>query len=172
MKYMTRTAWYSWTDHKTNTAIANKLNITPVLDKIQDYNRNWIQYVNWMPRNRLHRSIKKYTLKGKRNQGRPLKRLLHVWDWNRSTTEYEINLYPQNLWFTVLIMKIGFQVLTAASIMFRIVFWDVLPCKIIVDRRFRGTYCPDDGGSKYLWNVGRQLFYTAVQPRRQFWTWK
>jgi hypothetical protein len=22
---------------------------------------------------------------------------------------------------------------------FRIVFWDVLPCKIIVDRRFRGT---------------------------------
>jgi hypothetical protein len=24
---------------------------------------------------------------------------------------------------------------------FRIVFWDVLPCKIIVDRRFRGTCC-------------------------------
>jgi hypothetical protein len=24
---------------------------------------------------------------------------------------------------------------------FRIVFWDVLPCIIIVDRRFRGTYC-------------------------------
>jgi hypothetical protein len=29
---------------------------------------------------------------------------------------------------------------------------------------------PDDGGSTYLWNVGRQLFYTAVHPRRQFWT--
>jgi hypothetical protein len=26
--------------------------------------------------------------------------------------------------------------------MFRVVFWDVLPCKIIVDRRFRGAYCP------------------------------
>jgi hypothetical protein len=25
--------------------------------------------------------------------------------------------------------------------MFRIVFWDVLPCKMIVDRRFRGAYC-------------------------------
>jgi hypothetical protein len=25
--------------------------------------------------------------------------------------------------------------------MFRIVFWDVLPCKIIVDRHFRGAYC-------------------------------
>jgi hypothetical protein len=25
--------------------------------------------------------------------------------------------------------------------MFRIVFWDVLPCKMIVDRRFRVAYC-------------------------------
>jgi hypothetical protein len=57
---------------------------------------------------------------------------------------------------------------------FRIFFWDLLPYKIIVDRRFRSTCClhhrPDDGGSTYLWNVGRQLFYTAVHPRRQFWT--
>jgi hypothetical protein len=29
---------------------------------------------------------------------------------------------------------VRFQVLTAASMMFRIVFWDVLPCKTIVDR--------------------------------------
>jgi hypothetical protein len=29
---------------------------------------------------------------------------------------------------------------------------------------------PDDGGSTYLWNVGRQLFNTAVHPRRQIWT--
>jgi hypothetical protein len=34
-----------------------------------------------------------------------------------------------------------FQVLTAASMKIIIVFWDVLPCKIIVDRRFRSTYC-------------------------------
>jgi hypothetical protein len=33
-----------------------------------------------------------------------------------------------------------FQVLTAASMMFRVVFWDILPCKMIVDRRFRGAY--------------------------------
>jgi hypothetical protein len=33
---------------------------------------------------------------------------------------------------------VRFQVLTAASMMFRIVFWYVLPCKMIVDRRFRG----------------------------------
>jgi hypothetical protein len=47
---------------------------------------------------------------------------------------------------------------------FRFVFWDVLPYKIIVHRRFRGTV--DDGDSMYLWSVGRQLFYTAVHPRR------
>jgi hypothetical protein len=57
---------------------------------------------------------------------------------------------------------------------FRFVFWDVLPFKVIVDRRFRGTCClhhrPDDGGSTYFWNVGRRLFYTAVHPRIQIWT--
>jgi hypothetical protein len=119
--------------------------------------------------------------------------------------------------------RVAKKIPEAVEIMFRIVFWDVLPCKIIVDRRFRGTYClhhqgwvslarkdrvyvgvqwtgltwfltyrlsfpidqpntldsyitaflsliPDDGGSTYLWNVARQLFYTAVHPRRQFWT--
>jgi hypothetical protein len=30
------------------------------------------------------------------------------------------------------------------------------------------THCPDDGGSKDLWNVGKLLpDYTALQPRRQ-----
>jgi hypothetical protein len=59
---------------------------------------------------------------------------------------------------------------------FRFVLWDVLPCKITVDQRFRGTCClhhhqrPDDGGSTYLWNVGPQLFYMAGHPRRQIWT--
>jgi hypothetical protein len=38
-------------------------------------------------------------------------------------------------------LNVRFQVLTAASMRFRIVFWDVLPCKIIVVRRFRGTCC-------------------------------
>jgi hypothetical protein len=33
-----------------------------------------------------------------------------------------------------------------------------------------GLLIPDDGGSTHLWNVGRQSFYTAVHPRRQFWT--
>jgi hypothetical protein len=33
-----------------------------------------------------------------------------------------------------------------------------------------GSLIPDDGGSTHLWNVGRQSFYMAVHPRRQFWT--
>jgi hypothetical protein len=37
--------------------------------------------------------------------------------------------------------SVSFQVLTAASMKFKIDFWDVLPYKIIVDRRFRGTCC-------------------------------
>jgi hypothetical protein len=28
---------------------------------------------------------------------------------------------------------------------------------------------PDDGGSSNLWNVDRQLIYTELHPRRQFW---
>jgi hypothetical protein len=77
--------------------------------------------------------------------------------------------------FLCFFCPLRFQVLTTASMKFRFVFWDVLPCKIIVYRRFRGT-CYfhhqgyDDGGNTYLWNVGRQLFYTAVHPRRQIWT--
>jgi hypothetical protein len=40
-----------------------------------------------------------------------------------------------------------FQILTAASMKFR-VFWDVVPCsQVDVDRRFRDAYCPDDGDS-------------------------
>jgi hypothetical protein len=30
------------------------------------------------------------------------------------------------------ILVVRFQVLTAASMMFRVVFWDILPCKMIV----------------------------------------
>jgi hypothetical protein len=42
---------------------------------------------------------------------------------------------------TLQVSNVRFQVLTATSMKLRIVFWDALQCKIIVDRRFRGTYC-------------------------------
>jgi len=37
-----KTASYNRTDYKTNTEIVKILNITPVLDIIWDYRRNWI----------------------------------------------------------------------------------------------------------------------------------
>jgi hypothetical protein len=75
-KYMRRTAGYIWTDYKTNVQIAKELKITPVLDKLLEYKRKWIQHVNRMPRNKLPRVMNQYSPTGRRNHGRPLKRLL------------------------------------------------------------------------------------------------
>jgi len=48
MKYMRRTARCTWADYKTNLHIAKELEITPVLDKLLEYKRNWILNVNRM----------------------------------------------------------------------------------------------------------------------------
>jgi hypothetical protein len=74
IKYMRRTAGYTWTDYKTNTQITKELKITPILHKLLEYKRNWIQHVNRC--NRLPRVMKHYSPTGRRNHGRPLKRLL------------------------------------------------------------------------------------------------
>jgi ribosomal protein L44E len=76
MKYMRRTAGYTGTDYKTKTKISKALKITPILDKLLEYKRNWTQYVNKMPRNELPRVIKHYCPTGRRSHGRPLERLL------------------------------------------------------------------------------------------------
>ena len=85
MRYV-RTAVYTWTDYKTNVQIAKELKITPTLDKLLEYKRSWIQHANRMPRNRLPRVMKYYCSTGRRNHGRPLKRLLDTWDRNGSTS--------------------------------------------------------------------------------------
>jgi hypothetical protein len=76
MKYMRRRAGTTRTDYETNTQIAKELKITPILEKTLEYKKNWIQHVHRMPRNRLPRVMKQYFQTGRRNQGRPLKRLL------------------------------------------------------------------------------------------------
>ena len=45
MKYMRRTAGYTWTDYNINTQITKELKITPILDKLLEYKRNWMQHV-------------------------------------------------------------------------------------------------------------------------------
>ena len=52
--------------------------------QITGIQENWIQHVNRMPRNRLPRVMKHYSPAGRRNHGRPFKRLLDTWDRNGS----------------------------------------------------------------------------------------
>jgi len=76
MRCMRSIAGYTWTDYKTNTQITKELKITPILDKMLECKRNWIQHVNRMPRNRLLRVMKHYSPTGRRKYGRRLKGLL------------------------------------------------------------------------------------------------
>jgi len=76
MKYMRRTAGYSWIYYKTNAQIAKELQITQILDKLLEYKRSWIQHIHRMPRNRLPRVKQHYSPTGRRNPGRHLKRIL------------------------------------------------------------------------------------------------
>jgi len=76
MKYKRITAGYTWKDYKSIAQIKKELKITPILRKFLEYKRSWIQRVNRMPRNRLPRVMKYYSTTGRRNHGRPSKRLL------------------------------------------------------------------------------------------------
>ena len=49
MKYMRRTAGYTGTDYRTNVQITEELKITQILEKLLEYKRSWIQYLNRMP---------------------------------------------------------------------------------------------------------------------------
>jgi len=46
-----------------------------------------------------------------------------------------------------------FKVFTAVNI--AVVFWVVMLCSVVVGYHcFRGPFChPEDGGSKFLWNI-------------------
>jgi len=59
MKIIRKTAGYTWRDYKKNTEIAKDLNINPILDKIQEYRRNWLLHINRMPLNKLPRILRK-----------------------------------------------------------------------------------------------------------------
>jgi len=86
MKYIRKTTGYTWTYYKTNAQIAKELKITQIFDKLLEYKRSWIKHVNRMPRNKLPRVIKHYSPTGRRNNGKPLKRLLDTLDRNGPTS--------------------------------------------------------------------------------------
>jgi hypothetical protein len=50
MRFMRRTAKYTWQDYKTNKDILSELIINPVVKKIHMYRNKWIQHVQQMDR--------------------------------------------------------------------------------------------------------------------------
>jgi len=73
VKYMRKTAGYTWTDCKTNIQIAKELNKNPVLDGMQEYNRKWLQHSNRTPRYRLLRMPQKVQTNMQKKQGEIIK---------------------------------------------------------------------------------------------------
>jgi len=67
MKYMRRTAGYTWDRLQNKCTNCKGAKITPILDKLLEYKRSWTQHVNRMPRNRLPRVKKHYCPTGRRN---------------------------------------------------------------------------------------------------------
>ena len=53
MKLLRPLAGYTLYDHKTNDYIRRELRITGLLDKIDEYRRNWLSHLQRMPQNRI-----------------------------------------------------------------------------------------------------------------------
>ena len=53
MKLLRPLAGHTFYDHKTNDYIRRELRITGILDKIDEYGRNWLSHLQRMPQNRI-----------------------------------------------------------------------------------------------------------------------
>jgi len=87
MKLLRPPAGYTLYDHKTNDYIRRELQITGILDKIDEYRRNWLSHLQRMPQNPV--PLKSYHCipQGRRTIGRPKKRWreqLYLWKRNGS----------------------------------------------------------------------------------------
>jgi len=74
MKLLRPLTGYTLYDHKTNDYIRRELRITGILDKIDEYRRNWLSHLQRMPQNRIPLKSYRYRPQGKRTIGRPKKR--------------------------------------------------------------------------------------------------
>jgi hypothetical protein len=70
---------------------------------------------------------------------------------------------PRRLPFQVLWLLWNVARCKSKWFMFGIVFWDVLPCKMIVDRRFRGAYCLHHQGWATLAHSSLNIILAAVR---------
>ena len=68
------TAEYTKWDHIRNDVIMKELQAKPVLEIIQQYEKNWNDHMIPMPRNRIRKAVLHYRPIGKRDLGRPRKK--------------------------------------------------------------------------------------------------
>ena len=74
MKLLRRLAGYSLYDHTTNDYIRRELQITGIIDKIDEYRQNRFQHLQRMTQNRIPLKSYYYRPQGRRTIGRPKKR--------------------------------------------------------------------------------------------------
>ena len=74
MKLLRPLTGYTLYDHKTNDYIRREIRITGILDKIDEYRRNWLSHLHRMPQNRISLKSYHYRPHGRRTIGRPKKR--------------------------------------------------------------------------------------------------
>ena len=74
MKLLRLLVGYTLYDHKTNDYIRRELQITGILDKIDEYRQNWFQHLQKMPQYQIPLKSYYYRPQGRRTIGRPKKR--------------------------------------------------------------------------------------------------
>jgi predicted transcriptional regulator len=74
MKSLRPLAGYTLHDHKTNDSIRRELQTEYILDKIDEYRRNWLLHMQTIPPNRIPSKSYDCRPQGRRTIGRPKKR--------------------------------------------------------------------------------------------------
>jgi hypothetical protein len=74
MKLLRPLAGYALYNNKTNDSIHRELQTDCILDKIDEYRRNWLLHLQRMQQNRIHLKSYHYSPQGKRTIGKPKKR--------------------------------------------------------------------------------------------------
>ena len=73
MKLLRPLAGYTLHDHKTNDSVRRELQSECILNKIDEYRRNWFLHLQRMPPNRIPLKSYHYRPQGRRTIGRPKK---------------------------------------------------------------------------------------------------
>jgi hypothetical protein len=123
MKFLRPMLGLTRLDHQRNEVIREKLKVKSIVSEIDEYRQNWKSHVKeWkisdsqkqhFTTNLVAGEIQEYQLKdGQTSEHRNRQRCL-----NRKSQKKK------------------------KKSLFRIIFWGVLPCKCMLERRFRGVYC-------------------------------